>query len=348
MLVLPGCAGSQITENSITQRSGPAERRIHLFGEIHGLAAHVNRQLELWEHYYTNYNLRHLFLEMPYFTAEFLNVWMKEEDDDIIEDIFSDLWGTALFTAANLEFFRTIKLEFPETIFHGTDIGHQYLTTGTRFLDYLRQSGKEDSEQFRLTVEAIDQGRRFYVDSGGSHSLRVDMMVENFIREFDSLDNESIMSAFYGAAHASLGNYPAYLGSGVTMASRLRQRYGVIVNTTSLSNQTIQTLVGTPDVLFVGGKEYTATYFGGQNLSARTTGYLSREFWRLENAYDDFKDNPLTGELLPFNNYPMLVETGQVFAVLYVLRDGSDQMMYYRAGGRVWRNIDTTEEFIID
>ena len=287
-------------------------------------------------------------MEMPYFTAEFLNLWMKENNDDIFMAIFSDLEGTAMNTPANMEFFRRIKKELPNTIFHGTDIGHQYLTTGARFLQFLQQNRMQSTEKYRLAKEAIEQGRRFYNDPGDNHSLRADMMLENFIREFDNLDGASVMSAFYGSAHVSLGNYPAYLGGGATMASRLRERYGPMVNATNLHLNMLQNLVGIPDRIQVGGKEYAAMYFGEQDLRAWSNNFLMREFWRLENAYDDFRNNPLSGEVLPFNNYPMLVETGQVFAIRFTLWDGSTEMGYYRAGGRVWRNMDVTEEFLVE
>lgn len=51
--------------------------------------------------------------------------------------------------------------------------------------------------------------------------------------------------------------------------------------------------------------------------------YVYREFWRLENAYDDFKDKPMAGDFLPNNNYPMLIETGQIFVIDYAKTDGS-------------------------
>lgn len=38
-------------------------------------------------------------------------------------------------------------------------------------------------------------------------------------------------------------------------------------------------------------------------------------------------------DVLPYNNYPMLIETGQVFIIDYTKKDGSIERMYYRSDG---------------
>ena len=43
-----------------------------------------------------------------------------------------------------------------------------------------------------------------------------------------------------------------------------------------------------------------------------------RVFWRLENAYNDFKDNLTIGGGLPYNNYLMPIERGQIFLLDYL------------------------------
>jgi len=73
--------------------------------------------------------------------------------------------------------------------------------------------------------------------------------------------------------------------------------------------------------------------------------YAYREFWRLEDAYDDFKNNKKTGEVLPYGNYPMHVETGQVFVIDYTKTDGSVERRYYRSDGGTWRGLPATVGF---
>lgn len=72
--------------------------------------------------------------------------------------------------------------------------------------------------------------------------------------------------------------------------------------------------------------------------------YASREFWRLENAYEDFRNNPKTGDVLPYNEYPMPVEDGQVFVIDYTKTDGSYFRTYYRSDGLIWEDMPSTEQ----
>lgn len=69
--------------------------------------------------------------------------------------------------------------------------------------------------------------------------------------------------------------------------------------------------------------------------------------WRLEGAYDDCKDLAKTGEVLPYDNYPMRIETGQVFMIEYRKTDGSAQRVFYRSDGTVWEGKPVTEAFIM-
>ena len=98
----------------------------------------------------------------------------------------------------------------------------------------------------------------------------------------------------------------------------------------------------------VAGKEYEAMYFGEQDLTQFNLAFVKREFWRLENAFDDFKNNALTGDNLPYGNYPMAIEAGQIFVIDYTDGDGNVTRMYYRSDGTVWQGNPTTVEFIIE
>lgn len=101
------------------------------------------------------------------------------------------------------------------------------------------------------------------------------------------------------------------------------------------------------DTVEVGEKTYEASYFGEMDLTPYFTEYRFREYWRLENAYDDFKDCPTTGTVLPYNNYPMTVESGQVFVIDYTKTDGAVERMYFRSDGNIWSGLPATEEFTI-
>ena len=50
--------------------------KIRLYGEAHGLKEYYDIEFELWKECYAE-GYRALFIEVPYFTAEFLNLWMQ-------------------------------------------------------------------------------------------------------------------------------------------------------------------------------------------------------------------------------------------------------------------------------
>ena len=78
------------------------------------------------------------------------------------------------------------------------------------------------------------------------------------------------------------------------------------------------------DTLSINGKDYTAPYYGTQDFSDPALPFRSAEFWHLENAYSDFAEYPRTGDLaLPDADYPMYIETNQVYVVDFTFRDGN-------------------------
>lgn len=317
-----------------------AAGQIYLYGEQHGVEKIYAMEAALWAEHYQTENMRHLFIELSYYTAEYLNLWMKSDNDDILEQLYSDWFGTALYNPYIKDFFSRIKSECPETIFHGTDVGHQYNSTGERFLKQLESSGMEGSEPYILTQEAIEQGKTFYGQEDNGY--RENKMAENFIREYDKISGEKVMG-IYGSAHTGLDAMD-FTGSVPCMANQLKARYGDAVLSEDLSwiAKDIEPL--RTDTIKVGEKDYEASYFGKQDLTG-FKDYACREFWRLENAYDDFKDNPKNGNVLPYNNYPMLIETGQVFVIDHTKTDGSVARSYYRADGNDWNGMPSTEEF---
>lgn len=203
----------------VTQASGS----IYLYGETHGNNKIIDKEFELWSNYYHNEGMRHLFVELSYFTAEYLNLWMQADNDDILEEIYNDWKGTASHNPSTKAFYQKIKSECPDTIFHGTDVGHQYDTTGNRFLSYLEANDLSESEAYTLTVEAIQQGRLFY--SKEDDVYRENKMTENFIREFEKLGGESIMG-IYGSAHTGLDGMDYATQSVPCMANQLQEPYG--------------------------------------------------------------------------------------------------------------------------
>ena len=139
------------------------DTKIRLYGESHGSKLYYDIELELWKEYYGK-GYRALFLELPYYTAEYLNLWMKEDSDEIIDQIFVDIQGTLSANEYYSEFFHEIKEYCPETVLYGTDVGHQADTTGARDMEYLSDNGLESSENYKLAEECIAQGIEFRSD----------------------------------------------------------------------------------------------------------------------------------------------------------------------------------------
>ncbi|KHL96283.1 hypothetical protein QW71_08295 [Paenibacillus sp. IHB B 3415] len=324
----------------VTQASGS----IYLYGEAHGNAKIMDKEYELWSEHYHNEGMRHLFVELSYFTAEYLNLWMHSDNDELLEQIYEDWEGTAVHSPYTKAFYQKIKSECPETIFHGTDIGHQYDSTGSRFLSYLEANDLTGSESYTLTKEAIRQGQLFYSKDDGEY--RENMMTENFIREFEKLGSESVMG-IYGSAHTSLDGMDYSTQSTPCMANQLQKHYGGNLHSEDLSWIAKDIEPTRVDSITLQGKKYAASYFGKEDLSG-FRDYAYREFWRLEDAYEDVKDLPLEGNVLPYDQYPMLIETGQVFVISYTRTDGSVEREYHLSNGKVWEGMHSTQQFIAD
>ena len=316
---------------------------IFLVGENHGVEKILMKELELWRKYYQEESMRHLFVELPYYSAELLNLWMLSDNNDILDELYKDWEGTLSHNPFIEKFYLSIKNECPETIFHGTDVGHQYKSSGQRYLDFLEANNLGYSEKFKATQKSIEQGKYYYENS--DHVFRENALVENFIYEYDKLQNESIMG-IYGAAHTEFDAMDYMTGSVACMAGQLKEKYGEAVHSENLILLVKNVEPLRTDKIVINQTEYTASYFGSERLFGRND-YSSIEFWRLENAYATFKDSKKAGTVLPYVNYPMVIETGQVFVIDYTKTDGSVRRMYYRSDGNQWKGLLTTVEISI-
>lgn len=328
------------------QKSKPEvqQGQIYLYGEKHADPKCLEKELARWGELYAD-GSRHLFVEMPCYMASYLNEWMHADSDDILDQLYRDSAGTQSNTPDVLDFYRQIKQNYPETVFHGTDVGHLFDSMGARRLAEMRSAGQEKSEDYMLAQEIAEQGRTFYAmerhNEPDCYAYRENCMAENFIREYERLSGENVMG-IYGAMHTDPESTDVS-GQVDSMAKQLAARYGDALHTENLSYaDPVRT-----DRLLVGGKEYEATYYGSQESSQGGMRYRQRDFWRLENAYEDFADCPLTGEVLPYNNYPIKIEENQVYVIDYTGIDGTVERRYYRTDGFVWNNLPSTQAFSV-
>ena len=325
------------SEVSLPETAG----EIYLFGEEHSNERILDKELEQWKEYY-DAGMRDLFVELPYYDAFFLNEWMKADDDKLLNDLFVDMDGTAACTTQVHDFYKNIKEEFPETVFHGTDVGHQYDTSGARCLEYLLANGySESSEEYLRTLETIEQGKTYYATN--NHVFRENMLFANFLWEYKALAGRPVMG-IYGSAHTDLYGFDYMTATVPCMGNNLRAYFGDAVMSTDLTlvTEPVDTMTVT-----IMGKEYTAVSYGSQNLAGVFEGYESRECRRIENAYEDLKDVKTLDNVLPYDNYLMNVETGQVFMIIYKMTDGSERTEYYRSDGDIWNGKPVTVQMDI-
>jgi hypothetical protein len=315
---------------------------IYLYGETHGIKNILEGELEIWGEFYTKEGMRHLFIEMPYYTAELLNLWMAEESDEIIKAIFKNWEGTAANNPDVLAFYMNIKQQYPETIFHGTDVGHQYDTIGKSYVKLLEDSGQKESHQYERTLEVIAQGKKYYKDK--NYVYREYAMVENFLYELKSLEDEDIMG-IYGSAHTGLQSQN-HTNQIPCMANQL-YALGLSIDSVDLRFLAKDIQPTRVDKIMIGESQYSASYFGREDLRG-FRDFTYREFWRIEGAYEDLKDYPKTGDVLPIDNYPMTIESGEVFIVELGKTDNSMMRLYYRSDGNSWQGRPTTEGFRVN
>lgn len=340
LLALVGCSNGS-NDRTYDQSTKLFSGDVYVYGEVHGEKSILTKELEIWGEHYSGRKMRHLFVELPFFTGELLNLWMRADDDTLLNEIYKDWEGTASYNTNTLEFFQSIKKNYPETVFHGTDVGHQYHTTAMRYLKYLEKENLGDSEQYHLALEGIEQGRKFY--STDDHGYRENKMVENFIRELRRIGNGQVMG-IYGSAHINLNPQNA-IGSVPSMAIQLQAILGEAIHFEDLSSLVTHNNIVKIDTIIVGEHEFEAEYFGKQSL----TGFKNisyREFWHLKDAFTTFKNRPRTGNVLPYNNYPLKVEEYQVYVVDYTALDGSVEREFLRSNDIIWNGRPSTEEFI--
>ena len=192
-------------------KNGP-KGEIYLYGEEHSKQSILDKELSIWGEYYEK-GMRDLFVEFPYTDAQFLNLWMQADDDELLDLQFKDWEGTAGGTEVEKNFLKQIKEQYPETVFHGTDVGHTWERTGPRYLAYLEANGQKDSEEYRRAQENMEQGKRYYeieaTDEASSVRYREDRMVENFRRSYQELEavRRTDIMGIYGSAHIVESEY---------------------------------------------------------------------------------------------------------------------------------------------
>ena len=329
LFLLSGCRIIPQQQNIDSAVNTLPRGQIYMYGESHSDKDCLDRELQLWKSFYRQ-GMRHLFVETSFFTAEWLNEWMKKANDDILIQIHEDGKGTPNYSLNVYIFYQKIKEQCPETVFHGFDVGHQYDTTGKRYLDHLASLGQSDSEPYRRTQENIEQGRRYYQNKKKSDNFyREEVMTRNFIKDFEALNGESVM-VITGALHVDSQGIDDYLDRSRdprfchSMLRRLKERYGNAVHAESL---TIPTGFTKKSIVHQYGSDFDAFYFGTYPLPP----CKAVEFWQLAGAVAGFGDVPNTKEYLNDAQFPMKLYECEIYLLKCTKLDGSVENQYYRS-----------------
>lgn len=358
-LCLTACAPANEETTASSQTEPEAAGTVYLYGEEHANEKMIEQELEHWEELYAA-GARDLFLEDGYASAQLLNQWMQAEDDTHLNEHFKAVQGTMGGSEVYRTFYKQIKQNCPETVFHGTDIEHMYRSLGYQYLTYLTAEGKKDSPEYAQALESIQQAKRYYSYSYAGKEAEADVyrencMAENFMRELDALDAEknTDVMGIYGAVHTALDGMNYEDGTVPCMANQLYQKYGerivskdLRISLKDLPEET--TPVMGEKTLTIAGKTYTAIYLGEEDIAAWAGEAAGRRFWRVEDAYADFTAQPRDNDVLPYNSYPVPVQEGQAFALEYLFKDGTTEWMYYAADGTVWQDMQCTSKYAVE
>lgn len=221
-ILLSGCA-------SVQKKS---DTRIYLLGEAHGSPAIMKFEEEQWENCYAN-GMRHLFIEFDYWTAKLLNVWMHEESDEILLVIYDSTEGNQIHIPEFLEFYRNIKANCPETVFHGIDI---WGGPEIEDLPVWIEAGmitEEESKILKADAECRNKFLKYETEYYSPWAIREPQMTLNFIREFDALPADEKIMGIFGNAHVCYEREPN--GHCESMRVQLEKHYGVKIECTDIT-----------------------------------------------------------------------------------------------------------------
>lgn len=316
--ILFGCAKKDEFNPSFKDKG----QKIYLYGELHGNSKIYDEELKVIEKHY-NEGIRDMFIEGSFARGEFLNIWINEKDDKILDDLMKDADGTHGGNEQTREFYLTIKKKFPELRFHGTDIEH--VQTSYRYGLFLDEKNINDEFSRKFIADNREQKRIFKEER--NYGYREEKMVENFKRQYEKLGNKSIIG-FYGSAHIDLSKGNTYREriNSYIMAEELKKIYGDNLSLVDLSRMNFT--IGKEKVI-ANGKEYNAKVFETINVKMNESSYIA-ESWELEDAYEDFKNFELDKEKGVVERYGnILFEKNKVYK-FKIQYEKSEEITFYR------------------
>ncbi|MCQ2597656.1 MAG: hypothetical protein MJ181_07385 [Treponema sp.] len=299
-----------------------ASSEVTLVGEIHGIDDIYKEELNLYRKFY-NAGGRHYFMEVGHNTAELLNFWIQTGEDIVLDTVFSNWKGTLMGEEVTYNYLHTFKEEFPETVFHGIDVEHQYETNGKIYMNFLEHNNLTDTNEYLIASENMEQGMKYTLKKGSKDKYREKCLTENFIREYESINGKDVFGIF-GSEHTSKDK--KRLGTIPTLGMNL-EKNGIHYKEIDLTNLGWLSEPFEYVILRFNGHNFYAAYYGTQSLVG-FKNFVSRSFYELIDtdieALKSFgKKYKKTLNYLPQSNYPMLLKPGTVYVLDYLMDDGS-------------------------
>lgn len=269
------------------------KRDVYLYGEAHDMKPFFNTELDVLRDYYKKGG-RNYFLEYPHYSAQYLNLWMKSDNDEYLNEIFDYVKKYGSFDYDyTIEYFKTIKKEMNDIKFYGIDVGHAYNHTGENYLKLAKEKG--DKEDIELTEKAIEQGKIFYdkekTDDLKAAEYRDKMLAENFMDTYNKTKGDVI--GFFGLAHINgVGYVDEYM-------AKILQDNMKNLHTFNLHKSKNLKPIGTEKVTY-NKKEFEADYYG--IISHKYDKYTHEKLYRIKDK-KYFKNFTTTGynQSFPYN-----------------------------------------------
>lgn len=197
--------------------------QLFLYGGYYDGPEAFQAELETWSRLYHRSGVRHLFVEHTFGTAEYLNQWMKAEDDDILDRLYQDWLSQGAFAMTGLdqpynregrrpeglldsyvEMLRQLKAQCPETVFHGVGLTRfrEKNSPDRRYLNELHQDVMMDEKLNKKLYQRVKTSiSECEALMGRQHRQRRETCMARFLgQDFDRLGGLSA-AGFFGWDH---------------------------------------------------------------------------------------------------------------------------------------------------
>ena len=336
-------------DNTLSRTPTKDHGQVFLYGEAHNDKGIKEEESRTRDYYYNELGYRDMLIEFHPIFANHFNYYVKYGDDNYIHNLFNKITDFApMKTYSNLNFYKLIKKKYPETFFHGVDIASLYYDSNPIIktysdlglitdLDYVYDCNKYS--QFYYKNYMTEEGEIF----------REAKLAENILRIKSYLGNKNLVG-FFGDAHISKDGGNFYFPHKPNMGNFLNRNLGFNYYAESLlpfKDGVNDYIVQELPIVHFDFSEYEMTYLGLQDISGWSDKYVLRKFYRIEKAYNKCLVFPLTGEVLPYNNYPIEVNEKEVFMIDYYDKKGNKTTRFYRSDpGVEYNGLPATAGFI--